>query len=464
MRILNKVYRGKVVPSVDFESVASALNSENLSQLIGIYDYFKRFDPQIASEVNKRRIKMCSYPMYIECEDLTQRDFLNRYVLSSEFRHFVYELSAGVVYGFSAFLIEWKVKGANVLPHLKYINPRFFSLNNDENLVIKNGTEELVTHECKDIFLHLHPSDSGSLLESALFYNVVSIAVLKQLAMSKNIAYLDNLSVPPIIAKTDNATNDKELEELLEQLYNLRSSSIGIFGKEDVLELLNSGLSTSTFTEFLRYCDEMISKVISGQVLAGNAVQNGTQALGNVHEEVRSSVGEMDTLLLSVSINKLLNEILKLNFANPASFNFVFDTNKEVDESFLAGVYSTISSMGYEIPAEFLAKTFRIEGLKKKEIIPQDLQTEGFNHLILEKNNSLTKNKIEKEGENIQEEISEEIYSKIKRFWEECESYEELEERIFKEYPNLDFEVLRNALNKKIALASMQALLDTGNE
>lgn len=462
MRILNKNSKAKVAPSVDFESVAGALSSENLSQLIGIYDYFKRFDPQIASEVNKRRIKMCSYPMYIECEDLTQREFLNRYVLSSDFRHFIYELSAGVVYGFSAFLIEWKVKGANVFPCLKYINPRFFNLNDKEILVIKNGTEELIVQDCKDIFLHLHPSDSGNLLESALFLNVVSITVLKQLAMSKNIAYLDNLSVPPIIAKTDNATNDKELEELLEQLYNLRSSSVGIFGKEDVLELLNSGLSTSTFTEFLRYCDEMISKVISGQVLAGNAVQNGTQALGNVHEEVRSSVGEMDTLLLSVSANKLLNEVLKLNFANPAPFNFTFDTNKEVDEAYLAGVYSTLSTMGYEIPVEFLAKTFKIDGLKKKEM--QVVQSEEFNQLILEKNNSLTKDKIEREGENIEEDISEEIYNKIKKFWEECKSYEELEERIFKEYPNLDFEILRNALNKKIALAHIQALLDTGNE
>ncbi|WP_370521193.1 phage terminase large subunit [Helicobacter winghamensis] len=156
MRILNKNSKAKVAPSVDFESVAGALSSENLSQLIGIYDYFKRFDPQIASEVNKRRIKMCSYPMYIECEDLTQREFLNRYVLSSDFRHFIYELSAGVVYGFSAFLIEWKVKGANVFPCLKYINPRFFNLNDKEILVIKNGTEELIVQDCKDIFLHLH--------------------------------------------------------------------------------------------------------------------------------------------------------------------------------------------------------------------------------------------------------------------------------------------------------------------
>ena len=57
-----------------------------------------------------------------------------------------------------------------------------------------------------------------------------------------------------------------------------------------------------------------------------------------------------------------------------------------------------------------------------------------------------------------------EIYEKIKAFWEECQSYEELEERIFKEYPNISFEKLKESLDKKIALASMQALLDTGNE
>ncbi|EDP8221414.1 DUF935 family protein, partial [Campylobacter coli] len=314
--------------------------------------------------------------------------------------------------------------------------------------------------ECDDIFLHLHPSDSGSFIEQSLFYNVVSIAVLKQLAMSKNISYLDNLSVPPIIAKTTNANSDKEIEELLMQLSNLRSASVGIFNKDDMVELLNSGLSTSTFTDFLRYCDEAISKLISGQVLAGNAVQNGTQALGNVHEEVRLNVGEMDTLFLSKSIQKLLEQILKLNFAKPAEFEFVFDTNKEVDEQYLAGVYSTISSMGYEIPAEFLAKTFRIEGLKKKEVSTENY---AFNSLMLEKNNRLSKDKIELNS-SAEDEISDEIYEKIKAFWEECQSYEELEERIFKEYPNISFEKLKESLDKKIALASMQALLDTGNE
>ncbi len=38
--------------------------------------------------------------------------------------------------------------------------------------------------------------------------------------------------------------------------------------------------------------------------------------------------------------------------------------------------------MGYEIPAEFLAKTFRIEGLKKKEVSTENY---AFNSLVLEK-------------------------------------------------------------------------------
>ncbi|WP_229022148.1 hypothetical protein [Campylobacter coli] len=51
MRILNKTARKSVASSVDFDSIIAALNSENFSELISIYDYFKRFDPQIASEV-----------------------------------------------------------------------------------------------------------------------------------------------------------------------------------------------------------------------------------------------------------------------------------------------------------------------------------------------------------------------------------------------------------------------------
>ncbi|TQR29168.1 hypothetical protein DMB92_08505 [Campylobacter sp. MIT 99-7217] len=460
MRILNKTARKSVASSVDFDSIVSALNSENFSELISIYDYFKRFDPQIASEVMKRRFKMCSFPMFITCQNEEQRTFLQNYIAKSDFRKFVFEMSAAVVYGFAGFLLEWKVKDTSVLPNLKYISPRFFSMDDKERLFIYNEAKKLFIDECDDIFLHLHPSDSGTFIEQALFYNVVSIAVLKQLAMSKNISYLDNLSVPPIIAKTDKASDKKEIEEMLDELYHLRSASVGIFGKEDMIELLNSGLSTSTFTDFLRYCDEAISKLISGQVLAGNAVQNGTQALGNVHEEVRLNVGEMDTLFLAKSIQKLLEQVLKLNFASPAEFEFIFDTNKEIDEQYLASIYSIITQMGYEIPAEFISKTFRIEGLKKKE---QSSDTFGLNSLMLEKNKRLSKDKIELNSE-AEDEVSDEIYEKIKAFWDTCQSYEELEDKIFKEYPNISFEKLKESLDKKIALASMQALLDTGNE
>lgn len=331
---------------------------------------------------------------------------------------------------------------------------------NDSTIIIDSNSHLLI----EELLSYPKAAHDDLLDTSEMAFRVASyagLAVLKQLAMSKNISYLDNLSVPPIIAKTDNASDTKQIEELLEQLSQLRSASVGIFSKEDALELLNSSISTSTFTEFLRYCDEAISKLISGQVLAGNSVQNGTQALGTIHEEVRNNVGEMDTLFLAKSVQKILENTLKLNFAFTCDFEFVFDTNKEIDEQYLSSVYTAITNMGYEIPVEFIAKTFKIEGLKKKE--PSFNEDLAFNSLVLEKNQKMTQNIIEKNAK-AQDEVSDEIYEKIKQFWQECNSYEELEERIFKEYPNLSFDKLKESLDKKITQASIQALFDVGNE
>lgn len=331
---------------------------------------------------------------------------------------------------------------------------------NDSTIIIDSNSHLLI----EELLSYPKAAHDDLLDASEMAFRVASyagLAVLKQLAMSKNISYLDNLSVPPIIAKTDNASDTKQIEDLLEQLSQLRSASVGIFSKEDALELLNSSISTSTFTEFLRYCDEAISKLISGQVLAGNSVQNGTQALGTIHEEVRNNVGEMDTLFLAKSVQKILENTLKLNFAFTCDFEFVFDTNKEIDEQYLSSVYTAITNMGYEIPVEFIAKTFKIEGLKKKE--PSFNEDLAFNSLVLEKNQKMTQNIVEKNAK-AQDEVSDEIYEKIKQFWQECNSYEELEERIFKEYPNLSFDKLKESLDKKITQASIQALFDVGNE
>lgn len=173
--------------------------------------------------------------------------------------------------------------------------------------------------------------------------------------------------MPPLIIKSD-AASEKEMSELLFKCaLDLRSNGVGLFGRDDDIAVLNGSVDKETFLSFVRYCDECISKVITGQVLAGNSVQNGTQALGAVHNAIQKEVMEFDATLLSAGVQSVLERALALNFATPKPFIFELDTNSEKDEKLQADTYAVLSNMGVEVPIEHLEKTFKINGLKYKE-------------------------------------------------------------------------------------------------
>lgn len=173
--------------------------------------------------------------------------------------------------------------------------------------------------------------------------------------------------MPPLIIKSD-AASEKEMSELLFKCaLDLRSNGVGLFARDDDIAVLNGSVDKETFLSFVRYCDECISKVITGQVLAGNSVQNGTQALGTVHNAIQKEVMEFDATLLSAGVQSVLERALALNFATPKPFVFELDTNSEKDEKLQADTYAVLSNMGVEVPIEHLEKTFKINGLKYKE-------------------------------------------------------------------------------------------------
>ncbi|PAF47724.1 hypothetical protein BKH46_02490 [Helicobacter sp. 12S02634-8] len=363
---LNPRYKNAIPAVVPYERIKGALQSDNIADLLGIYAHFLRFDAQISSEFQKRRISLSRLPFMVESEDKTQQAFLEKLCAQAHFRRFLFDASSAIAYGFAPFILNWDLKDNQVFPSLSYISTKFIS-SKEDRLYISMGSNQVFLDEREDIWVHFHPTDSGELIYQGLFYKVISIASLKYIALSKYMNYLDSLSIPPLVVKTEDISNEQDIEKMMEMLFNLRSNSVGIFDKNSVFELLNGNVDKGTFLEFIQYCDEAISKVITGQVLAGNSTQNGTQALGNIHDKIRKNTEEYDAALLSESIKGLLDKALKLNFSTPAPFSFEMDTNTETDENEQMEVFVKLKQIGVDVPIEHLEQTFKIKGLKRFE-------------------------------------------------------------------------------------------------
>lgn len=289
--------------------------------------------------------------------------------------------------------------------------------------------------------------------------------------------------MPPLIIKSD-AASEKEMSELLFKCaLDLRSNGVGLFGRDDDIAVLNGSVDKETFLSFVRYCDECISKVITGQVLAGNSVQNGTQALGAVHNAIQKEVMEFDATLLSAGVQSVLERALALNFATPKPFIFELDTNSEKDEKLQADTYAVLSNMGVEVPIEHLEKTFKINGLKYKEnygfgfgLNLQGAQEFAKNAQSLEKNakpnaqsqrllnkaNSLYADEFERFFAEFKEQNADFDFEKFESIFENSLSFENAEKALIKAFDKNELEKIEQILMNLVQNAQILGFDDGG--
>lgn len=265
--------------------------------------------------------------------------------------------------------------------------------------------------------------------------------------MSKNMLYFDALSVPPTIIKSDKIGDEEVANKIIDNALMLRSAGVALFDKEDVVELLKGNTDKGTFLDFIRYCDECISKVITGQVLAGNSVQNGTQALGSIHNEIRKDVLLYDAMLLDSGITPLLKKALELNFANVAKFDFSFDTKDQDEDHKKADEFKSIKDLGFNLPKETIEDTFNIKGLEKNAFI-QNVPKLPLDNIDKALQTAEFKSSLNKSETDIKTIVGKVINS--------SSSYEEALDKLYEDYEDMDLLSLEDELSLAIANATIK--------
>lgn len=456
--ILKKTDAAGVLSGISYDLVRAAVSGGNLENLVRVFEYFKATDTQIGSELFKRKVYVSALPIFFESDDKAQGAFVQEFLESIKFKKFLFACAAAVAYGFSPFIKQWRNDEGKILPDFEYIPPTYFNTDNEDKLYLKQGINKIYVHAAQDfVWMHFHPTDSGDVITQSLMYRIVTITALKHLAISKYMNFFDSLSVPPLVIKSDSVGDEKQSDAIIEAAVNLRANGVGLFSKEDVVELLNGNVDKATFLEFIKYCDDCIAKSITGQVLAGNSQMNGTQALGKIHNEVRQDILRFDAMLISASLYELIKETLSLNFSNVKPFKFMLDANLEADENALSEVYERITSMGYEIPLEFMETAFKIKGLKFKNQEPQISQnpdkkgvSKNAQRQILPLDN-IDAALESKEYNKSEKETLKKIESSLNKLLKDASSYEEAFKKLGEMYKDMDLATLENIMINTIA-------------
>ncbi|WP_430734412.1 phage portal protein family protein, partial [Helicobacter suis] len=218
--------------SLDYELIKSALQSERFEQIAKVGRYFLRFDPQVSAEVYKRRLLVARLPVVLESSDLKLQEAFSK-IQKHGWYNFIFNMTDALFFGCCYFFRGYKNGGLDY----RVIDPKFLNCDLEGDVFVYSNSQRIYLEDRDDV---LKVGEMN--VFNSVCYRVLSVAALKFVAMSKYMTYLENLSVPPLILKSDGFEDDKELNKLLDNLEDLRAASIGIFSKDDILELLNGNV------------------------------------------------------------------------------------------------------------------------------------------------------------------------------------------------------------------------------
>ncbi|MEY2689769.1 MAG: hypothetical protein RL375_3968, partial [Pseudomonadota bacterium] len=248
-------------------------------------------------------------------------------------------MTAAVLPGFAPIELVWQLRtdsrGRQVRVPMCTLQPqRWFGISGDRRrLVLRShthmlpggadGTPAVMGEELRPLawLMHVHPARNGYLARQSLARVLAWPYLYKNFATRDLAEFLEIYGLPMRVGKYPAGAGDKEKLALLQAVTQIGHNAAGIIPQGMLLEFQAAAAGTEVpFAAMMDRMDAAQSKAILGQTLTASEGQHGTQALGNVHNEVRMDIRAADARLMERSFTQqILRPLVALNApgANP---------------------------------------------------------------------------------------------------------------------------------------------------
>lgn len=345
----------------------------DISAMHALFYEMEEQDGHIFAEMQKRRNAILTLDWSIKTAknatpgEEKQADFIRDYLENlSSIDSFLLDMSDGIGHGFSAQAITWDYNDGHLLPvsfewepqsHFKYnVNEQVFKLITPGN------------YEGEDLWLdgwiiHRHKVKSGAQARSGLFRVLAWTFALKNFSVLDFAEFLELYGLPIRIGKYPDGTPQKSRRILLNALASIGHNAAGIMPESMNVELINAALgSEDPYLAMVDLCEKWQSKIILGGTLTSQADgKTSTNALGNVHNEVRHDIMISDAKQIAQTITmQLIYPALTKNFVD-VDINrlpyFEFDTREKKDLAIVVDTFDKARNIAPIKADEFYEQT-----------------------------------------------------------------------------------------------------------
>lgn len=290
-------------------------------------------------------------------------------------------MTDAILKGYSAQEMVWDYEpdgsGRKVfVPRLTWQPQRWFTLSADRrrfllrSQAMTEGTPDLPAVMGEELqplawLMHVHPARNGYLARMSLARVLFWPYLFKNYAVRDLAEFLEIYGLPLRLGKYPVGASDEEKRRLLQAVTQIGHNAAGIIPQSMALEFEAAAAGTEVpFAAMWDRMDAAESKAILGQTLTASEGQHGTQALGQVHNEVRLEIREDDARCIAESFTRqVIQPMVALNVAgfDPRRLpRLVFDTGEPEDLELYASALPKLATAGLKIPVKWTQQKLRI--------------------------------------------------------------------------------------------------------
>ena len=356
--------------------LASILDQAEQGDLLAQFDLYEDMeekDGHIAAELGKRRRALLVEWSVVPPDNPTPAEKRNAELLAelvgeiADFEDVLFDVTDAIGKGFSCCEIEWHKPGKYWLPKTITHRPQsWFTVHRGYRQQLRlrsNTTVDGIVGEPLQTFgwiTHVHKAKSGYLERTAMFRQLVWPYLFKNYSVGDLAEFLEIYGIPVRIGKYPSGASEKEKMTLLRALVGIGHNAAGIIPAGMELDFLDAATGDpKAFELMLNWCERTQSKVILGGTLTSGADgKSSTNALGNVHNEVRKDLRDSDIRQVGSTITRdLLYPLAVLNGLAPDGMRrcpvFRLDLGETEDMTAYAEALPKLVDIGVQIPVQW---------------------------------------------------------------------------------------------------------------
>ncbi|WP_319543167.1 DUF935 domain-containing protein [uncultured Pseudodesulfovibrio sp.] len=363
-------------------NILKAADNGDVSRQAELFEEMEEKDTHLYSQFQTRKLAVQGLeweitPASDDARDMKVAEFCREWLNDlDDFDDNVLDLLDALGKGYSAMEPIWDVSsGQATIARLDHINAKKITFWN--SVTPRVLTEENPVHG-EDappfkLVYHRYKARSGYDTRAGIMRVCAWMYLFKNYDVKDWVSFAEVYGQPIRLGKYAPGATQDEKDALLNAVRAIGSDAAGIISRNTEIDFVEGQKygSISLYEKLAKWCDEQMSKAVLGQTLTSSTGDVGSQALGNVHNDVRQDLTEADCKALAKTVrSQALKPMVGFNFGwdtKVPGFRLLYEPPEDTKAA--AETHKVLAEVGLDFSQEYLSERFKIP-LRTKDETP----------------------------------------------------------------------------------------------